>query len=93
MLTHEPTAVLGALGELVRQIVPMLLLFGVINWTDPQIAGVFMVVSAAIKVLEVVLTRSQVVPAVIADRQMEIAKASPVTRPTEQIIQEAKESV
>lgn len=93
MLKTEPTAVLGSLGELARQMIPMLILFGVISWTDQQIAAVFMVLSASIKVLEIVLTRSQVVPNAMADKQIEIAKASSIDRPTDQIIKEAKESV
>lgn len=39
------------------------------------------------------VTRSQVVAHKVADKQIEIAKASDITRPTEDIIQEAKESV
>jgi hypothetical protein len=38
-------------------------------------------------------TRSQVVSIAVADKQIEIAKASDISRPTEQIIKEAKESL
>lgn len=90
MWGREPAVVLGALGEVIRTVIPMLILFSVITWDDKQVAGVMLVVSVTMKFFEVLLTRSQVVAVQVADKQMEIAKASPVDRPTEQIIAQAK---
>lgn len=90
MLGREPTVILGALGELTRQIVPMLLLFGLINWTDPQIAAVFMVVSASIKVFEVILTRSQVTPIEKANAQIQIGIDGPSTASVGDVIRREK---
>lgn len=93
MLNKEPTVVLGALSEVVRAIIPTLIIFGVLHWTDSQIAQVMLTVGVLVKSLEMVLARSQVVPVQTADRQMEVARASQFDRPLDQIIKEAKESL
>jgi hypothetical protein len=91
MFSKEPAVILGALAEVVRAVIPTLIIFGVINWTDSQIAQVMLLVGVLIGFFNVALTRTQVVPTVVADKQLEIAKASDVTRPTSEIIQQAKE--
>lgn len=93
MLNKEPTAIINSISELVRQIVPMLILFGVIHWTDQQIAAVFMVLGAFLTLVQTLITRTQVVPTVVANKQIEIAKAADVSTPTSEIIAQAKEII
>jgi hypothetical protein len=93
MLTKEPTVLIGGLAEIARSVIPLLLIFGVINWTDPQIGQVILFIGVMVSVAEKWFTRSQVVSIAVADKQIEIAKASDISRPTEQIIKEAKESL
>jgi hypothetical protein len=94
MLTKEPAVVLGALSEVVRAVIPTLIIFGIITWTGEQVAQVMLLTGVLVGFFNVLLTRTQVVPAVVADKQLEIAKASPVNRPTSEIIAQAeKEAV
>ena len=93
MFNKEPTVILGALSEIVRAIIPTLIIFGILHWTDQQIAQVMLMVGVLVKSLEMVLARSQVVPIQTADRQMEVARSSASDRPLDQIIKEAKESL
>lgn len=93
MFGKEPTVIIGALAEIARAIVPLLIIFGYINWTDNQVAQVMLMIGVVVGVGEKLFTRSQVTPTIVADRQMEIAKASNVDRPTSQIVKEANESL
>lgn len=86
MLGKEPTVVLGALGEVVRAVIPMLILFNIIFWDDKQVAGVMLVVGVAIKFFEVVLTRSQVVSTETANSQIATAIRMPNTATVNEVI-------
>jgi hypothetical protein len=89
MFGREPTVLIGGLAEIARAIVPLLVIFGYINWTDNQVAQVMLMIGVVVGVAEKVFARSQVVSTVVADKQIEIAKASDVNRPTDQIIKQA----
>jgi hypothetical protein len=56
-----------------------------------QVNLIMVFAAAAIPLIAGEATRSQVVPVTVADKQIEIAKASDVSRPTDQIIAQAKE--
>lgn len=76
----EPTVVTGAISELVRQVLPALVVLGVVSFTDVQLAAIFMVVSASIAFLNVLVSRSQVVPVERANEQIQAGiSASPGT--------------
>jgi hypothetical protein len=93
MFGKEPAVVLGALSEVVRAVIPTLIIFGLITWTGEQVAQVMLLVGVLVGFFNVLLTRTQVVPVTVADKQIEVAKASSVDRTNESIIQEAKETV
>ena len=57
---REPTVILGAIAEIIKAIVPTLIIFGIIHWTSDQTAQVMLLVSVVVGSLTVVLTRSQV---------------------------------
>ena len=89
----EPAVVFGGLATLISLVIPVLILFEIINWSDKQIAGVMALVTFATGFAATLLTRQSSVPQLVADKQIEIAKASSINTPTEHIIQQAKESV
>lgn len=92
MFGREPAIVLGALGEVVRAVIPMLILFSIIVWDDKQVAGVMLVVGVAIKFFEVILTRQSVVPTETANSQIAKAVSMPTgTTVKEVIAAEARE--
>lgn len=92
MLNREPAMINGAVAELVRQLLLTLVVFELVKWTAAQQAQLMMLVSGALTVATILLTRQRSVSMAVADRQIEIAKASSIDTPTDQIIKEAKES-
>lgn len=59
MFGKEPAVILGALAEVVKAIIPMLIIFGILHWTAEQVAQVMLVVGVLVGSLSIVLTRSQ----------------------------------
>lgn len=91
MFTKEPTVILGALFEVVRAIIPTLIIFGLINWTDTQVAQVFLLVGVVVGFLNVLLTRSQVTPEPTVNALIREAVDSPAGT-TPQAVKEAVEA-
>lgn len=79
MLGKEPAVILGALAEVVKAIIPMLIIFNFINWTGEQVAQVMLVVGVAIGFFNVLLTRNAVVPTEKANSQIATAINMPAT--------------
>lgn len=86
MLGKEPAVILGALSEVIKAIIPMLIIFNFINWSGEQVAQVMLVVGVIIGFLNVVLTRSQVVPTETANAQIAVGIKSPKNTTVEQVI-------
>lgn len=86
MFGKEPAVVLGALAEVVKAVIPALILFGLLTWTPEQVAGVMFVVGVAVSSLTVILTRSQVVPTETVNSQIETAIRMPATSTVKQVI-------
>ena len=84
IIKSEPALIIGAINALLALAVG----FG-LPATPAQVG----LINAAVAAILAVVMRSQAVPTAVADRQIEIAKASDISTPTEQIIQQAKESV
>lgn len=93
MLNKEPAIFFGALGEIAKAVIPVLILGEFVHWSDKLTAAVMFFVGIMVASLSTMFTRQQSVPVTVADKQMEIAKASPVNRPTEQIIAQAKKEI
>lgn len=93
MINKEPAVILGATSEVIRAIIPTLIIFGVLHWTGEQVAQFVLLVGVIIGALNVTLTRSQTVPTAVADKQIDIAKASNPDTSNEKIIKQAKEAV
>ena len=87
-LNDEPAAVFGGLAEVVRQILPMLILFGVIGWTKEQLVGVMGFVSVFLTFLTILFTRSQTIPTAKADAQIRTAIGMPDTTTVKEVIAE-----
>lgn len=85
MFNREPARILALLAAGLALAVG----FG-LSISGQQVNLIMVFAAALIPVIAGEATRSQVVPVVVADKQMEIAKASAVDRPTEQIIAQAK---
>jgi hypothetical protein len=88
MLNKEPAVILGSLSEVVRAIIPTLIIFGYIQWTGDQVAQVMLLISVIVGFFNAALTRSQVVPTVKANSQIETAITMPATATVNDVIKE-----
>lgn len=62
MFGKEPAVIFGGLGEVVRAIVPLLIIFGFIHWTPEQTAAAYLAVSVILGYIVTLLTRSNTTP-------------------------------
>lgn len=88
MFGREPVVVSAAISLAIKAVLLAFMAFGV-TVTPEQLAAVVFAVDAVLALLIIVLVRPQTVSTITADKQIEIAKASPVTRSTDDIIKEA----
>jgi len=83
MLNREPTAIIGALSEAIRQIIPALIVFGFIQWSGEKTAAFNIMVGVVVGFLNVLLTRSQTVSVPQADALIQTAVNMPSGTPVE----------
>lgn len=86
MFGREPAVIIGGIAEIIRAVIPMLIIFGYLQWTDNQLAQVMLVIGVAVAVGEKWFTRSQVVPTERANEQIQRAIESPSSTTVEQVI-------
>lgn len=86
MFGKEPTIILGALAEVFKSIIPMLIIFNIIEWSGEQVAQVMIVISVAVSFFSVLLTRQSVVPTERSNAQIEIALKEPKTSNLETVL-------
>lgn len=77
MFGKEPAVILSGLGELFKAIIPLLILFELVNWSDKQIAGLMFFSGVAISVFTTWFTRQSVVPVETASAQILTATRMP----------------
>lgn len=83
IFNKEPTVILGAASEALRQIVPALIVFGFIHWTGEKTAAFNIVVGVVVGFLNVVLTRSQTTAMPQVDALIQTAVKLPEGTPVE----------
>lgn len=90
MVTKEPAIVFGALGEVAKAIVPVLILGGFVIWDEKMVAAVMFLISILVTSLSSVFIRSQSVSTEQANKQIGIAlKADPSTS-VKEVVEAAK---
>lgn len=94
MFGREPAVIIGGIAEIIRAVIPMLIIFGYLNWSDNQLAQVMLLIGVAVAVGEKWFTRSQVVPTEKAASQIAVAINGPSTATVESVIaKEARDSI
>lgn len=73
MFNREPTTIINGLSELLRQILPLLVVVGVIKLGPEQLAGWVSIIGLVLTFVTTALLRSQVVPNAKADAQIRTA--------------------
>ena len=61
-MTKEPVAIVAAIAGLVELIIPVLLIFNLIEWTDTQVGAVMALVIGAATIIGGLFARSKVTP-------------------------------
>ena len=77
MFGKEPAVVLGALSEVIKAVIPMLIIFGLIHWSAEQVAAVMLVVGVGVGFFNVILTRSQTTSTPQVDALIKTAVSQP----------------
>lgn len=86
MWNKNPTLIIGGLSELLRQILPLLVVVGVIHLAPEKLAGLVSVIGLVLTFISTTLLRSQVTPTEIANQQIRTAVSSPTGTSVEQVI-------
>lgn len=89
MFGKEPAVIFNGIGEIIRAIIPCLILFGFIHWTDQQIAGVLLVASIMLSFLTTLLTRSQSTSTETMDTLIKTAVRMPASTTVEEVKEQA----
>ena len=94
MVNKEPAVIFNGISEILRQLIPLLIVFGFIHWTDVQIAAAFAFSSVLLTVLTTWLTRTQTTPTEQVDKLIRTATDQPAGTPVTVVkdIQAAKDS-
>ena len=82
----EPTIVINALSETIRQLLPLLVVLDVIHLSSEKLGALSIAIGLVLGFFTTLFTRTQVVSVDTANKQIEVAKASDVTRPTADIV-------
>lgn len=90
LINREPTVIIGGIAEIVRAIIPLLLIFGLINWTDSQIGTVMVLIGVLVAFAEKLFIRSQVVSTGTANSQIATAVRMPAGTTVDEVIAKEK---
>jgi len=71
MLNREPTVIINGLSELLRQIIPLLVLMGIIKLSPEKQAGLISIIGLILAFISTTLLRSQVVSTGVANSQIQ----------------------
>lgn len=75
---REPAFISNGLAEIIRLVIPVLILFGLVNWTGEQVAGIMALVSFVATFVATLFTRTNTVSVPTANDQIvEALKSSP----------------
>lgn len=61
-MSKEPVVWTAAIAALIELIIPVLLIFGIVNWTDEQVGAVMALVIGAASIIGGLFARSKVTP-------------------------------
>ena len=86
MFGKEPAAIVNGLSGVLQQILPLLVLVGVIDLPDKQLAGWISIIGIVFTFIATYLIRQSVVPTERANSQIEMAISMPKTSTVEDVM-------
>lgn len=84
---REPAFISNGLAEIIRLIIPVLILFGLVNWTGEQVAGIMALVSFVATFVATLFTRTNTVSVPTANEQIQEGINSPQGTTVAQVVQ------
>lgn len=92
LFNKEPTVIIGVVTAIIEAVIPMLLVFNIIHWSQMEVGAVMLVVGVIAKGLATVLARQNVVPIEIVDQQIQKGIDAPKgTTTVKKVKEEVKE--
>lgn len=76
-MNKEPAVIINGLAELVRQILPLMVVVGLIQLSPEKLAGLVSIIGLVLAFISTTLLRSQVVSTDKANQQIQAGIASP----------------
>lgn len=89
-MNKEPAVIINGLAELVRQILPLMVVVGLIQLSPEKLAGLVSIIGLVLAFVSTTLLRTQVVSTDKANQQIEVAIASPANTTVEKVIQKTE---
>lgn len=77
MLNKNPIIVINGLSELIRQVLPLLVVVGLVHLSPEKLAGLVSIIGLVLAFVSSTLLNAQTIPTVIADQQIRTAVRSP----------------
>lgn len=85
-MNREPTVIINGLSELLRQILPLLVVVGVVHLSPEKLAGLISIIGLVLAFVSTTLLRSTVVSTDKANAQILTATRLPEGTTVEQVI-------
>lgn len=76
-MNKNPTIILNGLSELLRQVLPLLVVIGVVHLEPEKLAGLISIIGLVLAFITTTVLRNQVTPNETADKQIVEAIKSP----------------
>ena len=89
-IKQEPTIVINALSETLRQLLPLMVVLDVIHLSSEKLGALSIAIGLILGFFTTLFTRTQVVSVAQADRQIDVAKNADPDTPNEAIVAAAK---
>lgn len=86
-MNKEPAVIANGIAELIRLIIPALILFGIVHWSGEQVAGLMAVVGFAATFIATLFTRTNTVSVPTANEQIQEGINSPQGTTVAQVVQ------
>lgn len=85
-MNKEPTVIINGLSELLRQILPLLVVVGLVHLSPEKLAGLISIIGLVLAFVSTILLKNQTVATGVANSQIQTAVRMPEGTTVEQVI-------
>lgn len=91
-MNKEPTVIINGLSELLRQVLPLLVVIGVVQLSPEKLAGLVSIIGLVLAFVSTTLLRSQTVSTQVANDQIKTAIKAPSDTTVAEVVAITKEN-